>query len=258
MALTPYDWNQSIQTRAEYLEDRLREGSPVAALSRPEGLYLVSVHRAQRKVYEIYDRLMFAGLGNQSDVEAMRSAAIDFAHREGFLRSPDDVTAQRLVGSVLSPALKQAFADPFSAPFVFRGLFAELGESPEQDLFLVLGGDGDYRADRSRSAAAGTSAAETRMLEVLDADSLDGEGRDVALRRALRAWAAGRREARRRDALHEDGEGAESAPSPEELDRLVREEAAAGTVEVGFLDRASRRTSRFRLLVGNELAAALP
>src|SRR5687768_4449284 len=131
MAYTPYDWNQSIQTRMEYVEERLRDGSPVVALSIPEGVLLLSIHRAQRKIYEIYDRLVFGAVGNQSDIETMRNAALDFAHREGFQRSPDDVTAQRLVGSILAPALKRAFGDPFTAPFVFRGLFAEMGESPE-------------------------------------------------------------------------------------------------------------------------------
>src|SRR5690349_17619232 len=139
MSLTPYDWNQSIQTRSEYIEERLRDGSPVVGLSLPAGVLLVSVHRAHRKIYEIYDRLVFSGIGNQSDVEMMRNAAIDFAHREGFSRSPDDVTAQRLVGSALSPALKKAFGDPFTAPFVFRGLFAELGETQETDAFYALG-----------------------------------------------------------------------------------------------------------------------
>ena len=109
MAYTPYDWNQSIQTRMEYVEERLRDGSPVVALSIPEGVLLLSIHRAQRKVYEIYDRIVFGAVGNQSDIETMRNAALDFAHREGFQRSPDDVTAQRLVGSILAPALKRAF-----------------------------------------------------------------------------------------------------------------------------------------------------
>ena len=50
MSLTPYDWNQSIQTRSEYIEERLRDGSPVVGLSTPDGVLMVSIHRAQRKV----------------------------------------------------------------------------------------------------------------------------------------------------------------------------------------------------------------
>src|SRR5438874_10005496 len=84
MSFTPYDWNQSIQTRTEYIEERLRDGSPVVGISIPDGLLLVSLHRAERKVYEIYDRLVFGAVGNQSDIETVRNASIDFAHREGF------------------------------------------------------------------------------------------------------------------------------------------------------------------------------
>src|SRR5919206_2079310 len=162
MSFTPYDWNQSIQTRMEYIEERLRDGSPVVGLSISEGVLLLSIHRAQRKVYEIYDRLIFGGIGNQSDIEAVRNAAIDFAHREGFERSPDDVTAHRLVGSVLSPALKKAFGDPFTAPFVFRGLFAEVANRPEHDAFYPLGFDGEYKNETRYSVVAGSLEAENR------------------------------------------------------------------------------------------------
>lgn len=54
--------------------------------------YSFTVKRTQRKVFEIYDELMYSAIGAQADVEAVRLAAIDFAHQEGFARSPDDVS----------------------------------------------------------------------------------------------------------------------------------------------------------------------
>ncbi len=257
MSFTPYDWNQSVQTRMEYIEERLRDGSPVVGLSTPEGVLLLSVHRAQRKVYEIYDRLVFAGIGNQSDVETMRNAAIDFAHREGFQRSPDDVTAQRLVGSVLSPALKKAFGDPFTAPFVFRGLFAELGDTREQDAFYALGFDGEFRRETSYSVVAGSLDAENRMIDLLHGSQEALDDRPAALRLGLEAWATGKIEAVRqrygRVRLEEDDEPAPEATVAETL----KGELAEGTLEVGLLERSTARESKFRLLRVDELAPVL-
>jgi proteasome alpha subunit len=251
MSLTPYDWNQSIQARMEYIEERLREGSPVVGLSLPQGVLLVSVHRAPRKVFEIYDRLIFAGIGNQSDIETMRLAALDFAHQEGYLRSPDDVTLHRLVASVLSPALKKAYGDPFTAPFVFRGLFAELGGEPDQDGFLSLGFDGEYRREHQFAAVAGAAAAENRMIELLHAESPRIETLDQALRLAMEAWAVGWQH--RRPASSDEQE-ASGHGTPQEA---LREELKSATLEAAILDRHTRRESRFRLLNARELEEAV-
>lgn len=248
MAFTPYDWNQSIQTRSEYIEERLRDGSPVVGISIPEGILMVSVHRTQRKIYEIYDRLAFGGIGNHSDVEMMRNAAIDFAHREGFTRSPDDVTAFRLVGSVLSSALKRGFGDPFTAPFIFRGLFAELGERPELDAFYALGFDGEFKSEGKYSVVAGTFEAENRMIDLLHAEVERAQERQAALHLALEAWATGRLHARRQRLA---GDEEEALPS---VDQVLREELAEGTLEAALLERNTPRESKFRQLRADELA----
>jgi len=246
MAFTPYDWNQSIQTRAEYVEERLREGSPVAALSLPGGVLLATVHRTRRKLFEIYDRLAFAGVGTQSDIETMRNASLDFAHREGFQRSPDDVTAQRLVGSVLAPALKRAFADPFTAPLVFRGLFAELGETPAGDTYFTLGYDGEFRQWSGHAALSGSAEGEAAIGAVLAAGAGAADDAAAGLRVALEAWAA--------------GWDAESRPDPETRrppGEVLAEARQEGVVEAAWLERGGARESRFRLLTGEEIEAAL-
>ncbi|MBM3495400.1 MAG: 20S proteasome subunit A/B, partial [Armatimonadetes bacterium] len=116
MGFTPFDFNEAIAQRRDHAQEGLRFGSPVVGMSREEGLVLVTVRRSQRKVYEIYDRLIYSAIGNQSDIEAIRLGAVDLAAKEGFERSPDDVTAQRLVGFSLSPALKEVFRDQWRAP----------------------------------------------------------------------------------------------------------------------------------------------
>jgi len=263
MSLTPYDWNQSLQTRLEYVEERLRDGSPVVAISHADGIYLLSVHRTRRKIFEVYDRLVFSGIGAQSDLETMRTSAIDFCHREGFTRSPDDVTAFRLVGSVLSPALKRAYGDPFTVPLVFRGLFAELGEKPEADVFYTLSFDGEFRNEDHFSVVGGSLEAENRMLEALHAGIGDVSDREGVLQLALEAWGTGRLHARTAPrpgpgALGRSNRDSDPEETPAEqpsLETVVQEELAEGTLEVAFLDRLTRRESKFRLLVPSELEA---
>jgi proteasome alpha subunit len=257
MSFTPYDWNQAILTRSEYIEERLRDGSPVVGISLPEGVLLVSVHRAQRKIYEIYDRLIFGAIGNQSDIELMRNSAIDFAHREGFQRSPDDVTAQRLVGSILSPAIKKAFGDPFTAPFVFRGLFAEVGEKQPDDAFYALGYDGEYRNENRYSVVSGSYEADNAMLTLLH-DNVDlVSDRGSAIKLGLEAWGTGKLHARRR--LMPLGRDTEEDEEIEILtvEQLLKEELAHGKLEVGLLERKTPRESKFRLLRSDELESVL-
>lgn len=248
MAYSPYDWNQAIRHRSEYIEERLRDGSPVAGLGFPGGILLLTVRRSQRKVFEIYDRLMFAGIGNQSDLETFRLAAIDFAHREGFSRSPDDVTAHRLVGMGISPVIKRQFGDPFASPFVLRAIYAELANRREDDLLFTLGYDGEYISSASAAAVAGTRAAEERMLDLLQREGERVETTEQAVRLALEAWGTGRQT--RRGGEDEEGEGPDLAAT-------LRDELARGTVEAALLERHTSRESRFRLLPAAELESAL-
>src|SRR2546423_1602097 len=167
MVFSPYDFNEADRHRRDHVEDRLRDGSPIVGVSFDAGLLLLTVRQTQRKVYEIYDRLIYSAIGHQSDVEAIRVGAINFAHEEGYDRSPDDVTAQRLVGFQLSPPLKRLFGEQLSAPAVIRAVFGELGATPADDLFFVLNYDGEFALHHGFTVAAGSQAAEDRMLAQL-------------------------------------------------------------------------------------------
>lgn len=253
--ISPYDFNEAVQHRAEYVEERLREGSPVVGLRYQDGLLLLSTRRTQRKVFEIYDRLMMSAIGNQADVEAIRIAALDFAHQEGFARSPDDVTVNRLVGFALSPALKRAFGDSWNAPLVYRGVFAEMGRTPKGDRFAALNYDGEFAYTEDHAVAAGSHDAEEAMAERLRAAGPELPLAD-ALRAAAEAWAIGHRAAAQPDGLRQDADDAEAeedvAPVGEYLARQLEEM----TLEAGVLERSARRDSKFRLLRPEELPAA--
>lgn len=238
---SPYDFNQSIAHRAEYVEERLKSGSPVVGLSYDNGVLLFTVRRNQRKVFEIYDQLMYSAIGAQADVEAVRLAAIDFAHQEGFSRSPDDVSIQRLVGFVLSPAIKRAFGDPMTAPNVLRAVFAEVGKSPEQDAFFVLNYDGEFTNTSRYGFVAGSTAGEDAMREELEKHK-EIPDLQTALQRAVAVWRKG-------SAPSEDEDGESDASK----NKLLNDEFEDGELEVGVLERNTPRESKFRLLGKDEL-----
>lgn len=161
--LNPYDWQEAIGHRAQYVESRLADGVPVLAASCRDGIAVLTWRRVgTRKVFEIYDRLLFSGLGLQSDVEAIRIAAIEFAHREGFARSEQDVTVQRVVAG-LSTSIKRSFADFNLSPVVATSLFAEVCDAPEDDSLMVLEYDGDYRVVGLLAVVAGTEKTRTEL-----------------------------------------------------------------------------------------------
>jgi len=168
MAYTAYDWQQTLAEKADYAEGRLRRGSPVVALGLPEGVLLLSVRRGQAKLFEVYDRLALGALGTPSDLELVRQWAVDFSHAEGFQRSPEDVTIQRVVGFAISPAFKRAFSDPLRMPLVLKAAFAQVGASMEDDHLFTLNYDGEFARRDRYAAVAGAREAEGRMDEVLD------------------------------------------------------------------------------------------
>lgn len=258
MAYNFYDWNQALQQRNEYVADRLKDGSPIVAVSFDDGILLFTLRAAQqRKIFDVYDRLIMGALGKQSDVESVRLAAIDNAHREGFERSPDDVAVQRLVGFALSPAIKRIYNDQNTIPLTIRALFGELGKTREADQLFVLGFDGEFAEKKGGAVAAGTANAEEEAEKVL-AEARPGTISE-ALRAAVTAWGVGKARLapvveRKDDAETED----EDENRPVEPAQALRDALAKGlTAEAGFLSRSSKRESKFRLLEAGEVEPLL-
>ena len=224
--VTPYDWQEGIGHRAAYVESRIAAGTPVLAVSLERGLLIFTVRRQARKIYEIYDRLAYAALGQQSDVESMRVAAIDFAHQEGFQRSEQDVTVQRVV-MALSQPLKRAFGDFNAAPFVVRSLFCEVGSEPAQDHYYVLDYDGDFSVRQDWAFLSGTEDQAVQIrggMNALDRKKLTAESAIAALKPI---WAK---------AIDPSGE--------KSFDQLTENLV----LEAGMIERSSDREERFHLL----------
>ena len=155
MTEEPYRWLEAITNRREYIEDQLSPGLPVVALSAGPGILLLTIKTSTPKLFEIYDHLALASVGHPADIEKVRQTAIDAAHLEGFARSPNDVTARRLVSYNLSPALKNAFEQIFSAPLLFRGILAELGAEQADDVLWLFDYDGSFVSHAGADLAHG-------------------------------------------------------------------------------------------------------
>jgi proteasome alpha subunit len=255
----PYRWVEAIANRREYIEDQLRRGSPVVLLNFADGLLLLTVSRETRKVFEVYDRVGFAALGHPADIERMRLVAIDLAHMEGFNRAVSDVSLRRLANYGLSPALKVAFEQVYSAPYIVKMLLAELGDDPDHDSIVKL----DYDGSMSRSeiemrepfdVLAGSAEAEKQMLDYLvDNDGSPRRSLDDALKLAAQTWAVGM------ETVERNSESDAKEAQPEEIDtvKALKEHLKTRHVEAAVLDRNRPATSRFRLLDEKEIRAAL-
>lgn len=153
----PYRWVEAIANRREYIETQLASGASIAAVSCAEGIVLVTA--GQQKLFEIYDRIALGAIGHPGDIERLRMAAIEVASTEGFTRSAADVSLRRLAHYSLSPVLKTAFEQVYGAPYLARLLFAEVGSTPADDLFLELDYDGAIRANGAGNGKARESFA---------------------------------------------------------------------------------------------------
>ncbi len=160
--LNPYDWQEAMNNRVAYIVNRIEKGAPVLAVSLDAGILLFTYRRQSPKIFEVYDHLAFAGLGQQSDIESIRVTAVEFAHREGFTRSEQDVTVQRVVTAVSGP-IKKSFADFSYAPTLAISMFAELGSTPEQDSFYIVDFDGDYHLHKMSCVLSGRSEMKTQL-----------------------------------------------------------------------------------------------
>ena len=247
----PYRWVEAIRNRREYTEDQLAGASPVVGLACDDGLLLLTSTPGPRKLFEVHNKVAFAGIGHPADIEKLRKAVIDIAHVEAFNLSASDISLQRLVNLGAGPMMKAAFDEIFRSPYVARVLVAELDPADPAETFYTIDPDGSFNSAAEAAAIAGSREAAEAILGRLRGG--DGRGPlDAALARALGAWGAGRALAGRGSedpAEEEVGEAAAAA--------AVRGALAGGRFEAAVLERRRPTKTRFRLLEPQELAASL-
>jgi proteasome alpha subunit len=244
MTEEPYRWLEAMANRREYVRDQLKDGSPVFAVSLPDGILLLGVGGGQSKVFELFDRHAMAGLGHPADIEKIRQAAIDAAHVEAFTRAPEDVSLRRLVGFGLSPQLKTHFEQIFSAPILVELLLADLGDEPAHDLLFRLHFDGGFRIQSGGILmAASQPEAEMAGQKWLEQTLHGVIKRDEVVDILLQAWWCQSRNKWQ----------AEQLPAAAERQAGWREAVRGKTVEMGWLARQSGRPARYSALSLSDL-----
>ena len=260
----PYRWVEAVGNRRQYLDEQLKQGSPVVALSYADGALLLTVSRGTPKLYEIYDRIALGGVGHPADLEKLRFSLLEMAHLEGFNRSPSDVTGARMMKLGLAPIIKQAFEEIFKAPFIVKILLAELSLKPGKDTFLTIDYDGTFEETSGCAVLAATKAIQTRMVTYLkQAGHAPTLSLDAALALAAKAWAVGSlaqaadMETDRKDEKESDKPVARE-PDDAQLLAHLRDTLADKTLEGAVLERQAPGSSKYRALTREELASLVP
>lgn len=172
----PYRWLETIEHRREYIREQLKGGTPVIAISRPEGILIIGIGQGQTKVFEVFDRHGMAAFGHPVDIERVRQLVIEAAHVEGFTRSPEDVTLRRLINFSLSPRLKNQFDQIFAPALIVETLLAEVGAEIENDLIARVHFDGEAEyCTGSVVVAAQKRDAEKEAVEWLETHIKKGD-----------------------------------------------------------------------------------
>jgi proteasome alpha subunit len=249
----PYRWVEAIANRREYIEAQLAPGSPIAALGYREGILFLTVSQTRQKIFEIYDRIAMGAIGHPGDIERLRMAAIELASTEGFTRSPTDVSLRRLVHYSLSPVMKSAFEQVYGPPYLARMLFAEVGERPEEDLFLRVEYDGEIatngatyaQAQQDFAALSGTQQSKEQMEAFLATQHAQDANLETVLNSALDAWSIGHMTLQTDDA--------KEPPERAAVRKHRQEQLASAGLEAVLLERHANRAIRYRLLSDKEL-----
>ena len=255
----PRRWIQALENRVQYVEKRLRSGSPVIGLPYENGALLFAMRpRGQQKLFEVYDRLAMGGLGHPADVERLRMMAVDLAHLEGFERSADDVTLQRLLHFQIAPQIKQAFDETYRSPYIVKCLLTELNPATEQTLFFTLNFDGNFSARERYGAAAGIPAAEEQALQTIEERLPAKPILEESLRCAAAAWSAAYCVALREADDDEDAgdSNGPADPTSEQIGKAVRAAMERYAPEAAVLDRAMPGKAKYRRLEEDDLRPA--
>lgn len=253
----PYRWVEAIANRREYVETQLAQGSPIAAVGYRDGILFLTIgRRSRQKLFEIYDRIAMGAIGHPGDIERLRLAAIELASTEGFTRSAADVSLRRLAHYSLSPVMKSAFEQVYGPPYLARLLFAEIGSSPKEDLFLSVDYDGSIAADgptaqpRQRFAVlSGTKSSAELMEKFLQGNHVTEASLEDAVPVAADAWSVGR--------MASGENELKDVPEKESIRKYRKEQLAASNVEGAVLERDARSAIRYRVLSDEELRSRL-
>jgi len=148
---------QVMKDRAEYAQKGIARGRSLVAVTFEAGILVVAENpsRTLHKISEIYDRIIFAGVGKYNEFDQLRVAGIRHADTNGYAYSRDDVDARSLA-NLYAQHVGQVFTHEMK-PLEVEILVAELGTTPDGNRLYHIAYDGTV-VDEQRSSVLGGDA----------------------------------------------------------------------------------------------------
>jgi hypothetical protein len=153
--------------------------------------------------------------------------------------------------------MKSAFEQIYGPPYLARMLFAEVGERPEEDLFLRVEYDGEIatngatyaRARQDFAVLSGTQQSRELMESFLKTQHAPDASLEATLNSALDAWSIG----------HMTLQASEAKELPERaaVAKYRQEQLATAGIEAALLERDASRAIRYRSLSDTELRSLI-
>jgi len=153
--------------------------------------------------------------------------------------------------------MKTAFEQIYGPPYLARMLFAEVGERPDDDLFLRVDYDGEIATNGATYAQArqdfavlsGTQQSRELMEAFLKTQHAPDASFEAALNSALDAWSIGHMTLQTNDA--------KELPERAAVTKYRKEQLANSGIEAALLERDASRAIRYRLLSDTELRSLI-
>jgi proteasome alpha subunit len=140
MSFMPYvSPDQLMKDRSEYAHKGISRGRAVIGLEYSDGLLFIAENTSAtlHKISELYDRIVFAGVGKYSEFEELRIAGVRLADLRGYSYGREDVKAKD-IANAYSQALSTIFTQQMK-PYEVELLVGEVdGEAGASGMYHVL------------------------------------------------------------------------------------------------------------------------
>jgi proteasome alpha subunit len=224
MSFMPYvPPEQLMKDRSEFAHKGIARGKSVVGLEYADGLLFVAENPSAtlHKISEIYDRILFAGVGKYSEFEDLRISGVRLADLRGYSYGREDVRARDLANAY-SQALSTIFTTQMK-PYEVEILVGEVAiDDGGSEIYHILF-DGTVTDEQGYVAIGGHADELTNAVKIAYQPGWDLA---TGVREAVKALRA-----------------------------AEKREVEAESIEAGVLDRSARTRRKFRRLDDDEVAA---
>jgi|SRR3989344_2501786 len=147
--------HKSPDERHSEIKKEFRSGGvkPAYAISCQDGILMVTVNSNPRsyKIKKIFDRIVFAGVGNSDDHEKLYASASAFAKIQGNMkRSPGDLRTVDDIMTILKGHVRELFRDLFRNNYMeCEFIIAVVGFDKKEDRIYSVDFSGHHEFDSS-------------------------------------------------------------------------------------------------------------